>query len=362
MPSNSSSLDHIKLLMDALNCGAAMIDRAGTIVWANARLCAMAKLSSAQLIGKSVESFYDAEEDRQRLRGMVERFDEDREDEFYLPLPDGERLPIVYSSKRVPGDAPLGDHRVITMIDVTRQKDAESAMREQYKFIVEMSDTVLQQAIELKHHSEKLEERVRQRTAELHAAHMHAIYMLAVAAEAKDLDTGKHVRRIEHYSRLLAQELGISGAESESIGYSAILHDIGKIHVPDRILSKPGPLDDDERREMELHTIVGERILSGAAFFDRARRIARSHHENWDGSGYPDRSAAEAIPVEARIVHVADVFDALTTDRVYKESWSPEQAAATIVAQSGGMFDPRVVKAFESLLKSGRFKTNGDPR
>src|SRR5262245_29329620 len=123
----TDSLDHIKILLDALNCGALMIDRAGTIVWANQRFATMIQLPGAQLIGKPIEGFYESEEDRKRLRAMVERFDEDREDEFYLPLPNGEKLPIVYSSKHVPGNPPLSDHRVITMIDIRRQKDAESA-------------------------------------------------------------------------------------------------------------------------------------------------------------------------------------------------------------------------------------------
>src|SRR4029450_3315375 len=190
---------------------------------------------------------------------------------------------------------------------------------------------------------------VRQRTRELHEAHMEAIYMLAVAAEAKDLDTGKHVRRIERFTRLLAERIGLPTAESEAIGYSAILHDIGKIHVPDRILSKPGPLDDDERATMQQHTLAGERILSNTSFFDRARRIARSHHENWDGSGYPDRLAGESIPLEARIVHVADVYAALPTERVYKQPWTPERAVEAILGERGRMFAPDVIDAFGAL-------------
>src|SRR4029077_11350400 len=144
---------------------------------------------------------------------------------------------------------------------------------------------VLEQALDLKHYSKELEQRVKDRTADLHAANMDAIYMLAEAAEAKDHDTGRHVRRIQAYSRALALQLGIKDAEAEEIGYSAILHDVGKLHVPDRILAKPGPLDRDERNEMEQHTIVGEKILSPRPFFAQSRQIARSHHENWDGSG-----------------------------------------------------------------------------
>ncbi len=353
------SLDHLRELLDALNCGAILLDRAGTIVHANERLCRMMRLPCARLIGQHVESFYTAEEDHQRLRDALENFDENRDDEFHLPLPDGGKLPIIYSAKRIPGAPPLSDHRIVTMIDISRQKEAELAQKDNYQFIVQMSDTVLQQALELKHYAEQLEERVRQRTAELHEAHMEAIYMLAVASEAKDLDTGRHVRRIRHYTRLLSEQIGLSSGESEAIGYSAILHDVGKIHVPDRILTKPGPLDPDERAQMQQHTLAGERILASSAFFDRARRIARSHHENWDGSGYPDRLSGKEIPLEAQIVHVADVYDALTTARVYKQPWSRELAVETIVGGRGRMFAPEAVDAFAELVKVNKFHANG---
>jgi putative two-component system response regulator len=158
---------------------------------------------------------------------------------------------------------------------------------------------------------------------------------------------------------MIAQRLGLSTTDAEAIGYSAILHDIGKIHVPDRILSKPGPLDEDERATMQQHTLAGERILSNASFFDRARRIARSHHENWDGSGYPDHLAGESIPLEARIVHVADVFDALTSERVYKQPWSRERAVESILGERGRMFAPEVADAFAALVDVGAFNGNG---
>jgi putative nucleotidyltransferase with HDIG domain len=354
-----TSLPQITLLLDALNCGAAVLDPAQKILAANARLCRMTQCAAGDLVGRPIQSLFPTATDQSKLRTMLGG-DDDGEVDLLMGLPDGQTLRVVCSSRRVPADPLLGDHRIITLIDVSRHTDAEHTMREHYRFIVEMSDTVIQQAVELKRYSQTLEERVRQRTAELHEAHMEAIYMLAVASEAKDLDTGRHVRRIERYSRLLATELGMSAGDAETIGYSAILHDIGKIHVPDRILSKPGPLDAEERKLMEQHTIAGERILSRAAFFERARRIARSHHENWDGSGYPDQLAGNAIPLEARIVHVADVFDALTTARAYKDSWSVAQAADAIVREGSRMFDPQVVQSFQSLITTGQFETNGD--
>jgi putative two-component system response regulator len=248
------------------------------------------------------------------------------------------------------------------MIDISRQKTAEHSATEQYELVLQMSDTLLQQALELKRHSETLEKRVRERTAELHEAHMDAIYMLAVASEAKDQDTGQHVKRVEQSSRKLARLLGFSEAESEAIGYSAILHDVGKIHIPDEILTKPGPLDDHERARMQLHTLAGERILSTNPFFDRSRRIARAHHENWDGSGYPDGLARDRIPVEARIVHLADVFDALTHARVYKRAWGRDEAVGTIVKAKGTMFDPEVVRAFEAAVNNGGLDERATPK
>jgi len=154
----------------------------------------------------------------------------------------------------------------------------------------------------------------------------------------------------------LAERLGLPRPDAEAVGYSSILHDIGKIHVPDRILAKPGPLDDDERRTMQQHTLAGERILAESAFFDRARRIARSHHENWDGSGYPDHLSGENIPLEARIVHVADVYDALTTRRVYKDPWPPAIAAEAVRGERGRMFDPALVDAFDDLFRANALR------
>jgi len=335
-------------LLDALNCGAALIDRAGTLVHVNARLCAMMRRNCRELVGANVVNLYADQADRALVRQSLDRFDEGTETEFFLPLPDGTKLPVIASARPLSGPPPISDHRIVTMIDISAQKQAEHSAKEQYDLIIEMSDTLLHQALELRKYAQTLEDRVRQRTEEIRQAHMDAIYMLAVASEAKDDDTGRHVRRIQHHTRELARRLGFSPDESEAIGYSAILHDVGKIHVPDSILTKPGPLDDHERARMQLHTLAGERILSPNPFFDRARRIARWHHENFDGSGYPDGLAREAIPIEARIVHLADVYDALTHSRVYKRAWSAQEAIREISRQRGIMFDPVVVDAFNA--------------
>jgi len=149
--------------------------------------------------------------------------------------------------------------------------------------------------------------------------------------------------------------MGFAAKDAAAIGYSAILHDIGKIHVPDEILMKPGPLDSEERARMQLHTLAGERIIATNCFFDRARKIARSHHENWDGSGYPDGLSKSDIPIESRIVHIADVYDALTHARVYKKAWPETEAVESIRSGRGTMFDPDVVRAFDSAIEDNAF-------
>ena len=136
---------------------------------------------------------------------------------------------------------------------------------------------------------------------------------------------------------------------------SSILHDVGKIHVPDSILKKPGPLTPEERSEMQLHTLAGERIISNEPFFEVARAIARNHHEDFNGGGYPDGLAGARIPRASRIVHLADVYDALTSRRVYKPAWPKQEALDSILKNRGRQFDPDVVDAFVALYRRRAF-------
>ena len=138
------------------------------------------------------------------------------------------------------------------------------------------------------------------------------------------------------------------------MAYSSILHDVGKIHVPDHVLRKPGKLNEDEWVVMREHTVAGERILSRKPFFNTARSIARSHHENWDGSGYPDGLNSTKIPLAARVVHIVDVYDALTSVRPYKQAWTASDAIKEIEDHQARSFDPDLVRAFLRLAHSGR--------
>jgi response regulator RpfG family c-di-GMP phosphodiesterase len=170
---------------------------------------------------------------------------------------------------------------------------------------------------------------------------------MALVGEMRDNETGLHVARVGRYSRILAEEIGLPGELCFMIEKAAPLHDIGKIGIPDRILHKKGQLDEAEREEMNLHTQKGAELLGehDSMLIQMAATIAYSHHERWDGEGYPRKLKGESIPIEGRIVTVADVFDALTTQRPYKDSWSIEAAFDFLKKGSGSQFDPKVVHA-----------------
>ena len=205
--------------------------------------------------------------------------------------------------------------------------------------------------IELQLHNDLLHERVRDRTAELEAAKLEMLDRLALAAEFRDDATGQHADRIGRTSELLALELGLDAAEATLIGHAARLHDIGKIGIADELLLKPGGYTPGEFEAMKQHPEIGARILSGSTneLLMMAEQIALTHHECWDGTGYPCGLAGDGIPLSGRIVTVADVFDALTHRRPYKEAWPVAEATEEILGASGTKFDPAVVAAFSRL-------------
>ena len=202
-----------------------------------------------------------------------------------------------------------------------------------------------------KRYAAELEESVRQRTRHLEQARLEVLQRLALAAEYRDDDTGEHTIRVAHTSARLAEALGLSKVEVGEIALAAPLHDIGKIALPDSILLKPGALTPAEFDQMKTHVRVGADILAGSssALLHMAEEIAASHHERWDGTGYMYGLRGEEIPLAGRIVAVADVFDALTHRRPYKEPWPLERAVEEVLASAGTHFDPDVVSAFASL-------------
>ncbi len=205
-----------------------------------------------------------------------------------------------------------------------------------------------QMHVSLGHYREHLEQVVQARTSELKATNRGALEALARAAEFRDDETGEHTKRVGDLSARIAVGLYLETTLVDAIRLTAPLHDVGKIAVPDNILLKPGKLDIAEFEMVKLHTTVGAKLLSiiHSPEMELAKSIALSHHEKWDGSGYPEGLVGDQIPLPARIVAVADVYDALTHERPYKKAWSHDQATDEIHSLSGRNFDPTVVKAF----------------
>jgi HD-GYP domain-containing protein (c-di-GMP phosphodiesterase class II) len=189
---------------------------------------------------------------------------------------------------------------------------------------------------------------------DLRRSHLETIYRMAVVAEYRDQkDTGAHLRRMSRFSGILAKAMGLTDQEADDIQYAAPLHDVGKVAIPDSILRKPGKLTAEEYEEMKRHTIYGSRMLANAEsrLLRLAAKIAVGHHERYDGSGYPYGLKGEDIPIEARIVTCADVFDALMSQRVYKGEWKVEEALAYFKDNSGKIFDPKVVECLLASLE-----------
>ena len=208
--------------------------------------------------------------------------------------------------------------------------------------------------LQLNNQSRALEEKSRALHSDLIDTRLKTLQMLGKAAEFKDNETGLHVVRMSHYSSLLAKSLGWNDEDCDLLLNAAPMHDIGKIGTPDAILQKPGRLNDEELVVMRMHCRAGAEIIAEANSTDRlfimASEIALCHHEKWDGSGYPSGLVGEAIPASARIVAIADVFDALSSDRPYKTAWPLEKTLALLREEAGKHFDPNYVEAFLSIL------------
>lgn len=197
------------------------------------------------------------------------------------------------------------------------------------------------------------ERRGRPRSDAARAAHHDAIYTLARASESHDEDTGAHILRIRRIVEEIALQLDFAAQDAADLGFDSMLHDVGKLRIPEEILKKPGALTAEERSLMESHTMRGERLLADRPTMRRAARIARSHHEAWDGSGYPDHLAGQDIPLEARITAAADVLDALIAERCYKQAWPYEDAMREVIGLAGTKLDPAVVEALKRCNAHG---------
>lgn len=215
-----------------------------------------------------------------------------------------------------------------------KNKELQKANQQLVKFADDLNETILE---------------LRSAHQELHKAYLDTIHRLVLAAEFKDEDTGDHIVRMSRYSALIGEKLGLKPMEVQNIQYASPMHDVGKIGIPDNILMKPGKLTHDEFETMKAHTTIGGKILANSKsdILKVAEQIAISHHEKWNGKGYPQGLAGEKIPLVGRIVSVADVFDALTSRRPYKDPFPVEKASNIIKKERGEHFDPCVVDVFQ---------------
>jgi hypothetical protein len=198
----------------------------------------------------------------------------------------------------------------------------------------------------------ELEEAVAERTVELRKTQLEVIHRLAQATESRDQETGMHLERMSRMCERLGLAMGMTATEAETLRNASLLHDVGKIGVPDAVLLQPGGLSPEDRELMRRHTTIGAELLAGSSseVMRMAEEIARTHHERWDGTGYPAGLAGEAIPLVGRICAVCDVFDALLSDRPYKEPWPVPEAVDQLRRDRGKHFDPAVVDAFLGIV------------
>lgn len=206
--------------------------------------------------------------------------------------------------------------------------------------------------IALKNQNAELEKLVLNRTSELTETRLEIIKRLCIAAEYKDIDTGLHIERVSKYAYYIAKSYGLEESYAQILSNSVPMHDIGKIGVPEEILHKPGKLTYDEFETIKTHCKIGAEIIGehSSDLLKAARIVSLQHHEKWDGTGYPNCLVGESIHIYARITAVADVFDALTSKRPYKEAWTNEAALNYIIMQSGQHFDPKVIEAFQHSI------------
>ena len=218
--------------------------------------------------------------------------------------------------------------------------------------LAQREEQALEKERQLERYAADLRETFKQeraRAQELRRSYVATVRALANAVEARDSYTGKHAERVAAYGITIARAGGMSLADDPDVEFGFLLHDVGKVAVPDAILFKPEPLNEAERAVMEKHAEIGWEILRDVEFLGDAKLVVRHHHERWDGAGYPDGLAGEDIPLAARVFSVADTYDALTTDRPYRPGMDIAAARRIIAEGSGTQFDPAAVEAFTSV-------------
>jgi putative two-component system response regulator len=280
--------------------------------------------------------------------------------DLHMPAPNG--LAVMQEVRAM--EVPLEPYFVVLTGDSTTEtknnalangaRDFIAKPFDRTEVLLRISNLVDMRRLQVRLHSQNLdlEERVRLRTTDLEEARLDVIERLGMAAEFRDDATGQHTKRVGAMSAAIAQQLGMERDAVDLIRRAAPLHDVGKIAVPDRVLLKPGPLDPEERVIMETHAAIGALLLSNSKspVLEIGREIALAHHERWDGKGYPNQLAGEAIPIAARIVSVADFFDALTHDRPYREAIAIDVVLDMVDKDTGSHFDPTVVSAFRHVV------------
>ncbi len=215
-----------------------------------------------------------------------------------------------------------------------REREAAEKERQLERYAADLRETFKQE---------------RARSLQLRRSYMATVRALSNAVEARDAYTGKHAERVTAYGMEIARALGVALSDTHEIEFGFLLHDIGKVAIPDAILYKPEALTEKERALMAQHPVIGAQILRGIDFLGAAADVVRYHHERWDGGGYPDGLAGTEIPLAARVFAVADVLDALTTERPYRRAERLSTARETIVSEAGKQFDPQVIRAFKSI-------------
>jgi len=279
----------------------------------------------------------------QDSRSVIALYQKERPDLILLDL----NMPFMNGYQVMEALKELADPLLPPIIVLTAQKGREYLLA-RVSTMIELHSVHLY----IYARNQSLDALVRERTEELLRTRLQVVQRLGRASEYRDNETGKHIIRVSFTAALLAEKLGWSKAECEILLHATPMHDLGKIGIPDAILLKPGKLEDDEWEIMKTHTAIGAHILEGedSELLKTAREISLAHHERWDGTGYPRGLAGEDIPQSGRIVALADVFDALTSHRPYKEAWTIEAATAYMLANSGTHFDPFLVPIFRDSL------------